>query len=425
MNEHFSADELYQKGLQHFNHGEWREAIAALSKLEDDPGFPDAAQFLADARLKLQFEAVEVPPAMAPPRSPFLLRALITTAVILSLFLVGEVFLLLRPTTPVAAVAQARPTAVPPTATSAPTTGPTATTAPTATAAPTTKPTDVPVVAGSILVAPADAATFVNTPKNIEIVVDESGSMYAPVPGTGKQRWQIAQDALRSLIGSGTIAGESSVALRTYGRRKGNDCGDLEAVQGLSPFKADALNSAVGGLKPAVSGMTPLGASIKAAGDDLQSAEGSTVLIVVTDGLESCNGDPVAEATNFVKDNPLRKVHVIGFAIDNKEASDKLKQIAGVGHGLYFDAGNTTQLTEALRQTIVLDYQLLAADGKEVAKGTVGQGGAVPVQPGSYKLKINASPAIEKDVTVPNGGHLEVRVRQGYGGLTADVQVAK
>ncbi len=420
INDYLSPDGLYRQGLQHFNRGEWQDAIDAFGQVETaGAAYPDVAELVADARLKLRLESAEPPAPMAPPRGPLLMRVMLTALLCLLLVAGFEVLTLVKSAQPaVAAVARALPTPVPPTATAEPDVVPEATAV--AAAAPET--TAAPGGKGTVLIAPADAAAFVNTPSNIEIIVDASGSMYSKVPGTGKTRYQIAQDALMSLIVSNTIAPESYVAVRTYGRNKGGDCKDLELAQPLKRFKGDALAGVVVGIKPAVGGMTPLGASLQAAAGDLQAAEGSTVLILVTDGLESCNGDPVAAAASFVKDSPQRKVHVIGFAIDDPAASNNLRQIATTGHGLYFDAGNTAQLTEALRQTIVLTYRIAAQDGTQVATGTVGQGAPLQLQPGTYKLKINANPPIEKDLVVDSGGHVEVRLRQGYSGMVADVK---
>lgn len=415
-----SPDELYQQGLRHLRRGEWREAIAALSAVKDS-GVTIAGldQLLADAQIKLQFETIERPAALMPPRRT--LRMVLTALLILALLGVsayGVSYLL--SSKPVVAEAQPTATAAPPptvTATVQPTPPPTATPEPT--------PTDAPLLPATLVVTPADGETFVNTPKNIEVIVDASGSMLAEVPGTGKQRWQIAQEALKTLVGSGTIAEDSYVAVRTYGRQRGNDCSDLELAQPPARFDATGLNGVIDGIKPAVGGMTPLGASLRAAVTDLQAAEGSTVVILVTDGLESCNGDPVAEAAGFVQGATQRSVHVIGFALDNPEASAKLREIATSGKGLYFDAADSAQLAEALRQTIVLRYQVLAADGSEVLSGTIGDGGPVELAAGAYRLRINANPPIEKDLIVPSGASVSVRIRQGYGGLVADIDAAK
>ncbi|HSH81501.1 MAG TPA: vWA domain-containing protein, partial [Herpetosiphonaceae bacterium] len=167
---------------------------------------------------------------------------------------------------------------------------------------------------------------------------------------------------------------------------------------------------------------TPLGASLRAAAEDLQGAEGSTVVILVTDGLESvaCGGDPVAEAAALVGGSDQRKLHVIGFAVDDPVANETLRALAEAGKGLYFDADNSAQLADALRQAVELRYQIVTREGTEVAAGNVGQ---APIQlpAGTYLLRINATPPIEKEFVVRDGDRLEVLIRQGFGGLIADV----
>ncbi|HEX6288176.1 MAG TPA: vWA domain-containing protein [Herpetosiphonaceae bacterium] len=410
--DHLSPEQLYRQGLQQYNRADWQGAIASFTELQAaSDQYPDVEDLLANARLKLQFSGSELPPALPPPRA--VVRPILVIAALL-LVTVGAAYGFYLWSTP-RMVAEA----LPPT----PAPAPTATTIPTAvpTSTPTAEPTDVPLIAGTVVVTAAEGETFVNTPANIEIIVDASGSMLAKFADSDRQRWEVAQEALAALVNSGTISDQSSVVVRTYGRRRGNDCNDLEVAQGLSRYNAEALLNVISGIKPAVGGMTPLASSLRAASEDLQAAEGSTVVILVTDGLESCNGDPVAEAANFVKDTDQRKVHVIGFAIGDQEASDKLRQIAEQGKGLYFDANDSAQLAEALRQTIVLSYQIVTAEGEQVAAGTVGAE-PVALEPGTYTLKINANPAIEKELIVKSGGDVVVSLRQGFGGLVAEIQ---
>lgn len=412
LHNHLSPEELYRQGLQHFNRAEWERAIAIFTELESiDNQYKDVDDLLADARLKLHFEGSGQPIALAPPQRPAFLPLLAALALLFVAASAYGLYYLNASTPNVVEAAPPFPTSAPPTA--RPTQVPTA--------LPTPQPTAAPILPATVVVTAADSATFINTPANIEIIVDASGSMLAKIAGSDKQRWQVAQDALNMLVDSGSISKQSLVVVRTYGRRRGNDCNDLEVAQGLSRFNPESLKGVIAGLKPAVGGMTPLAASLRAANEDLQAAEGSTVVILVTDGLESCNGDPIAEANNFVTGTDQRKIHVIGFTIDEQEARDKLRQIADKGKGLYFDAGNSAQLAEALRQTIVLSYQVFAPDGEQVTSGTVG-GAPIQLKPGTYKLKINANPAIEKELKIENGGNVVVSLRQGFGGLLADIK---
>ncbi len=412
-NQPFGLQDLYQQGLRHFARGEWQAAIDTLSQLQDSTDlYPDIDDLIADARLKLSFEGVDKPSAIAPPRRPVLLPIVAGLTLCLALLAAFGIYQLRTP----APVVEA-PTPVPPT--TVPTAVPVVAAA--APLTPTVAPTEAPVVPGTISVSATDESVFYTTPRNIAIIFDGSGSMRRKVAGTDKERWQVAQEALRAFLTSGNVSSQANVALRTYGRQRTNDCGDYELVQGLTRYNPEALLGVVDTLEPIPGARTPLAFSIRALSGDLRAAEGSTAVIVITDGDETCNGNPAAEAANFVKDVPERKVHVIGFALDNPADQAKLQQIAINGSGLYFDATNGAELAEALRQTVVLSYQLLADDGSQAAQGSVG-GEPISVQPGSYTLRINTTPPIEKRIEISNGGNTQVSVRQDLGGLVAEVE---
>ncbi|HSH81924.1 MAG TPA: VWA domain-containing protein, partial [Herpetosiphonaceae bacterium] len=376
---HPSPDELYSQGLQHFNRGEWEAAISSFTELQElSDRYPGVNDLLADAQLKLRLADTEMPAAKPPPRRPIWVPLL----AILALCLVAgggyTVYSQINTPVPTPADVAIVTTAVGSTTIPQPQTATISSTAPPlATAA--------SVLSATVVVTPAENTVFVSSPDNIEIIMDASGSMLTRVGDTDRQRWQVAQEALKTLINSGAIAEQSNVALRTYGRRRSADCSDVEMMQPLRRFNRDALLAAADAIKPVALARTPLAASIREAANDLLPAEGSTVLIVVSDGDETCEGDPVAEAANFVKDAPWRQVHVIGFALDNPVDADRLLGIAANGNGQYLEANNSAELAAALRQTIQLNYRILAEDGREAAQGTVG---AAPVQidPGTYTL---------------------------------------
>lgn len=423
---HLSPDELYQQGLQHFNKGEWHAASVAFAELVAVSDlYPGVEELLADARLKAQFEGSDQPVAKAPPQRRFLMPLLIALGIVV-LGLVGYFggrALGMFGAVPVVAIVPTETAAPPtatnqPTATLAPTLEPTAqpTQQPTEIPTPTIEPTPAPPVPAAVAVLPAEGASFVITPRNILFIVDASGSMLAEVPGTDKRRWQVAQEALLNLVNSGALPLNSQVGVRTYGRNRGNDCNDLEVALPLQPFSIESVSNVIGEITPAVGGMTPLGASLRAASDDLFVVDGSAVIILVTDGVESCDGNPAAEAGFFIQGADNRKVHVIGFAVDDPAATENLSAIATSGNGLYFDANDAAQLAAALQQAVELTYQILGPEGAEVATGTVGAAG-ITLEPGQYTLRVNSLPPVERELLVEAGSSLEVRVSQGLEGI--------
>ncbi len=276
------------------------------------------------------------------------------------------------------------------------------------------------IAPGMVTIKVADGEKFVDTPANIDIILDASGSMLAAMGTDGPARWEVARDALGQLLNSGVVPLESYVGLRTYGRNQGRDCGDLEVVQPLEPFSYERILASVNGIKPVSYGMTPLAASLRATNQELASVMGSSAVILLTDGIESCDGDPAAEAASLVAGGTNRMVHVIGFAIDDPAATENLRKIATEGNGMYFDAHDSGQLAEALQQAIVLRYTIATPSGETVMEGKVGQG-PTELKPGNYQLRIEGSPSLIQDFTVKNGGASEILLRQIAGGLQAEV----
>ncbi|HTY82520.1 MAG TPA: VWA domain-containing protein, partial [Dehalococcoidales bacterium] len=120
-------------------------------------------------------------------------------------------------------------------------------------------------------------------------------------------------------------------------------------------------------------GNTPLAAMITTAGQYIQSSsrgqEGTIILL--TDGIETCGGDPVAAARALNPNLNLKtktslfsrpvyaatnipiKLQVVGFNIAAASGTETLlKQIAQAGNGSYYPASNIQQLTKALNQAV-------------------------------------------------------------------------
>jgi Mg-chelatase subunit ChlD len=118
-------------------------------------------------------------------------------------------------------------------------------------------------------------------------------------------------------------------------------------------------------------GNTPLATSITTAGEYIhKSGQGeAATIILLTDGLETCSGDPVAAAralnpnlkikTSSLFTKPLYaasntpiKLQVVGFNIKSTADETKLKNIAQAGNGSYYPATGLQQLVQALSQAV-------------------------------------------------------------------------
>jgi hypothetical protein len=225
----------------------------------------------------------------------------------------------------------------------------------------------------------------------VEIVVDASRSMWGQIDGVAKM--EIARDILHDAAAS--LPDDLNLALRAYGHTsvsEDNNCSDSGL---LVPFQASsriALHGAIDGLKPR--GQTPIAFALRQAAADFDSLDGERTLVLVTDGLESCGGDPVAAAREL-HDRGIR-IHVIGFGLGSRKDEDaaSLKTIAFASGGSYFTANSAAELRGALDATVGTRYQVLA-DDNVVASGVLGSGGPMFLPTGEYRIQFDSMPKHE------------------------------
>ena len=237
--------------------------------------------------------------------------------------------------------------------------------------------------------------------KNVEIIMDASNSMWGQIGGEAKIT--IARRVLAQIING--LPDAMNVGLRVYGHRYGlNDpkaCTDTQLLVPIGPVAKAQLVDTVNKIQ--LKGKTPLVLSVLEAIKDFEKIPNGSV-ILVTDGIESCNGDIKSIGPAVKKSGLELKVHIVGFDIKEKEARAELEAIAKSTEGRYLDAKNAGELLSALEQTLKLEYVVLDEKGQEVGRGTVG-GDEVKLKEGTYTLRILLAPQpLETKVHVNAGG---------------------
>ena len=178
---------------------------------------------------------------------------------------------------------------------------------------------------------------------NLELILDASGSMATKIGGRNKM--EIAKQALNALLSA--LPTDTDVAVRAYGHRKNGDCGDIQLIANFGETRA-SISSKVNLLKPV--GKTPLAASIELAAKDFAGREGQdNTIILITDGEETCGGNPCEVAKVAHQGGVKVKINVIGFKIEPKERA-QLECIAEAGGGKYVSANDARELAEATKQ---------------------------------------------------------------------------
>lgn len=180
------------------------------------------------------------------------------------------------------------------------------------------------------------------------LILDCSGSMNDQGPD-GRTKWQAARQAALDLLNS--IPNGRSVAVIVYGHDATLRCQSVETLRPLLPIN-DAGKTAFArtlfALTPA--GNTPIAASLKLAGSELSVARGLSRVILITDGMETCHGDPAAEASYLVQKYPNLRggVDVIGFCLSDNETA-LVRKIASFGRGKFHEAKDAQRLVETVK----------------------------------------------------------------------------
>ncbi|MGB7295497.1 MAG: VWA domain-containing protein [Candidatus Aminicenantales bacterium] len=238
------------------------------------------------------------------------------------------------------------------------------------------------------------------TAKNVEFVFDASNSMWGQIAGEAKIT--IARKVLAQIING--LPDSMNVGLRVYGHRYGlNDpkaCTDTQLLVPIVPVAKGQLIDTVNKIQ--LKGKTPLVLSVLEAIKDFEQIPNGSI-ILITDGIESCNGDIKSIAPAIQSAGLELKVHIVGFDIKEKEARAELESIAKSTGGRYLDAKNAGDLLSALEQTLKLEYVVLNEKGEEAGRGVVG-GEAVKLKEGTYTVRVLLSPVpLETKVTIKSG----------------------
>jgi Ca-activated chloride channel family protein len=177
------------------------------------------------------------------------------------------------------------------------------------------------------------------------IVLDASGSMWGEINGAAKMT--IARDTLRSVLGK--LPDTLELGLIAYGHRDKGRCDDIELLVPPATGTGAAIAEAAAALSP--KGKTPISEAVKRAAEGLRYTEEKATVILITDGIETCDADPGAVATALEQAGVDLTVHVVGFGLSSEEGA-KVACLAENTGGTYYSADNAEGLGEALSVTV-------------------------------------------------------------------------
>jgi Ca-activated chloride channel family protein len=178
------------------------------------------------------------------------------------------------------------------------------------------------------------------------LVLDGSGSMWGKAGE--RTKIEIAKDVVGRIVADWKP--EDELGLVVYGHRQKGSCDDIEVMREPGQLDAAAYMRSVKSITP--KGKTPMTAAVKMAAEALKFTERNATVILVSDGIETCDLDPCAVAEELEKLGVGLVVHTVGFGLDNPEAKGQLQCMAEKTGGISVTAENADELEAALKKTV-------------------------------------------------------------------------
>ncbi|WP_375581159.1 VWA domain-containing protein [Marivirga tractuosa] len=276
----------------------------------------------------------------------------------------------------------------------------------------------------------------------ILFLFDASGSMLAP--WGNELRIDAAKRVLTDLVDSLRVNDKIELALRPYGHltpAKERNCKDTKLEIPFAPNNNDRIIDRLKYIYP--KGTTPIAYSLEQSANDFPRDNNyRNIIIIITDGIESCDGNPCAVSLALQKKDIFLRPFVIGLGMEEKFASEFDCM------GEYFNAKNInafrTVLNGILNQSLsetTASVELLDQRGRPVEtdvnvsfintftgisefdfihyRDQNGQPDTVEVDPVlSYDVVVNTVPPVAKrDVFLKGGTHNIIKIRTPQGAL--------
>ncbi len=241
--------------------------------------------------------------------------------------------------------------------------------------------------------APEGAALDLAPNTGIEIVFDTSSSMRKKLGQ--KTRIAIAKSSLRELFGKALPQG-TPVAIRILAPGgRANACRSRLDVP-LTPLQRKSALRWVKQVSVPRKAGTPIAEALGQVPRDLGGVD-NRIVVLITDGEESCGGDPAAVAAGLEADGFPVVLNIVGFALGDADIKSEMAGWAEATGGRYLDATDAPQLRRAIKAATGVPFDVYVGGVDEpVASGTVG-GEPVELAPGSYRLEVRTDPAVTID----------------------------
>jgi len=179
------------------------------------------------------------------------------------------------------------------------------------------------------------------------IVMDASGSMSHRATGGGT-RIEVARSVARQIIP--ISAKMRSLGLLTFGPGPSDQCSNVSLKVPVQTNAASRILNEIDTI--ATDGGTPLSLAVEKAAEALDYRHRQAVIVVLSDGDETCGRDPCAAARALKADARDLTIHVVGFDSE-MEGRTTASCMAGETNGLFIPTRTQKELEDALSRTLL------------------------------------------------------------------------
>lgn len=194
----------------------------------------------------------------------------------------------------------------------------------------------------------APAATQFSDPPSLVIVMDGSGSMWAPFDATRQAKYLIARDALGQALGK--VNPQTRVGLVALGHRRAGDCNDVEVLRPPEPLDVERFMAPLSQVSPR--GRGPLALALREAANIIPRDAGSRHVLLIHDDADNCQADVCAAAAELRAEQITAHVVGVGAKVEDIAKMACVPQLTGGKHLNAQNAGQVADLIEeALQQS--------------------------------------------------------------------------
>jgi Ca-activated chloride channel family protein len=176
----------------------------------------------------------------------------------------------------------------------------------------------------------------------VQLVLDGSGSMWGQL--YNQYKIVILKEGIETFLENAPK--DLRIGVRAFGLTGGEGCSNTRLLLPPSLNAYQEAMQAVKRMNP--SGQAPVIFTLRKGLNDLQGIEGKKVLVLVADGSDSCEKDPMGAIEKLSQALSNEEIHVIGLGLSTEEERSELKLLAAKCNGTYHNVANSSQLTKRL-----------------------------------------------------------------------------